>query len=166
MAFEVFPDPAPADIDGPIFIEVTFTSSGWPMSDAIERANELLASCLSSEQLAMWRKEGRFIVDGKYHRYEIGRGNVILIDAAGRAVGSMCCLPLNSGYLPRSDVIAAQKLAIDAYEDYFLSIGRFSTIATTAVYGCDCDHCEMARGKIVFPPTTKVYEPHALTGGV
>lgn len=134
------------------------------------RATDLLESCLSPEQLESWITNKKFVVDGKYFRYQIVEGtvgNILVVKGDGTIIGTLCVMP-NTYNLPPHDVVAAQKLALDAYEDHFLLIAHFSPAAYfgSTLTHCQCHWCRSQRGEPFLPPTTKVYEYHPLSGGL
>lgn len=89
--------------------------------EAQEKAQELFFGCLSREQRQSWLRYRHIVVDGEFFRYRIveGRfGNVTAFDASGDAVYRLCCYP--GGEIPVFDVMAGQKLALEAREVLFL----------------------------------------------
>jgi hypothetical protein len=93
------------------------------------RAMTLLKENLSPEQLRQFESRGSFDVIGGAtgRRYRILRGtqmNVQLLDRRGICVTSLCFTP--RGHLPSGDVMLAQKLGLELFEDDVLKVANRS----------------------------------------
>jgi hypothetical protein len=91
------------------------------------RSRRLLMENLNVSQREQFREHGCFEVRGGTtgKRYSIRRAtslNVEELNESGATVASWCFLP--DGYLPIEDVMLAQKIALELYEDDALSVAR------------------------------------------
>jgi hypothetical protein len=91
------------------------------------RALEFLKAHLSREQLKQFDREGTFdVVGGETGKvYRIGRGkqmNVHILGKRGEWIASLCFMP--KGYLPMGDLLLAQKIALELYEDDVLRVAN------------------------------------------
>jgi len=94
---------------------------------AVGRAESLLRSLLSQEQLAMFTRERAFVVNGRRDRYRIraGRqGNVDVVGHDGRIREVLCIHPRED--VPNFDTMVAQKLMIEDNEDSFVALANKS----------------------------------------
>lgn len=110
-------------------------SERWQVSlplawrQAEERANHLLRANLSTGQRDEYESRRYFEVTGgdTGTRYRIRHGhqlNVEELDQTGRRVRMLCFLP--AGDLPDSDIMLAQKIALELFESRVLSIANRS----------------------------------------
>ncbi|HXW23093.1 MAG TPA: hypothetical protein VEK14_09315 [Rhodomicrobium sp.] len=91
------------------------------------RSLRLLRENLSAEQREQHERHGYFEVVGGQtgRRYRIRTGaqlNVELLDMKGRPVGELCFMP--EGELPVGDVMLAQKLALELFEEDALKVAN------------------------------------------
>lgn len=91
------------------------------------RSLRLLRETLSPEQREQHEKHGYFeVVGGETgRRYRIRTGvqlNVELLDIRGRPVGELCFMP--EGELPVGDVMLAQKIALELFEQDALKVAN------------------------------------------
>lgn len=99
----------------------TFTT-GNPSPEAIARAETLLLSHLSPEQLSQFKTNGRFeVIGGATKRtYRIDKhswpGKNVTWMENGRGRVSYCAYPTGHAYLPVGDVMLAQKMALEDTE--------------------------------------------------
>lgn len=106
----------------------TWTEQQRRINLARQSAEELLLSCLTPEQAALYTTDRRFIVDSELGNvYEINcngiSGNVHLLDNQGRRVASCCIHPTG---LPAPDVWLAQKLMLETDERSFSRIANIT----------------------------------------
>lgn len=99
-------------------------SSRSPEAEA--RGLKLLEESLSKSQLKQFKKERRFVVKGGKtgHKYEITshyQMNVFRIEKDGKRQG-LCFIPV--GNLCLGDVMLAQKIGIELYEEEILRVAR------------------------------------------
>jgi hypothetical protein len=92
-----------------------------------DRAHQLLEAWLSPAQLEQFRTSGYFDVigsdSGKLYRVRHGRQmNVDELDSGGKPLTTWCFLP--GGRLPVSDVMLAQKIALETDEKITLVIAH------------------------------------------
>lgn len=95
------------------------------VSNAIARANTLLRSCLTTEQVAELDAYGRFHVRVGNHTYRIGERhsyNVSLLDEDGRPHTDYCVV--SREFVPKPDQILAQKLLLETDPDTFFRIAN------------------------------------------
>jgi hypothetical protein len=95
------------------------------VSNAIARANTLLRSCLSPEQVAELDLLGRFHVRVGNNTYRIGERhsyNVSLLDEDGRPHTDYCVV--SREFVPKPDQILAQKLLLETDPDTFFRIAN------------------------------------------
>lgn len=90
-----------------------------------QRGLELLNAHLSAAQFENFNSHGYFEVSGgdTGSRYVIRNDrtiNIDQLDCEGRCVKSWCFFP--RGYLARGDVLLAQKLALECFENEALSL--------------------------------------------
>lgn len=116
--------------------------------EANRKAEVLLRSCLSQQQIDDLEKKNCFYLHTNGRRYRIDRGqhgNVKLLDERDQIVESYCIQP--RGGLPDADAMLAQKLLLETDPDSFR---RISNITTRAGWmrGADAPLLEMPR----FPP--------------
>lgn len=116
-----------------------FLSTPWGVdASAEQRAVELLKQGLSPCQREQYERHCFFDVVGGTTgiRYRIHRGyqmNVEQLDGSGKHAGSLCFMP--SGYLPSGDIMLAQKLALELFEDEALSVAN-TALADPRRFGC------------------------------
>ncbi|HSE44787.1 MAG TPA: hypothetical protein VLA89_05615 [Gemmatimonadales bacterium] len=95
--------------------------------EAREKAEVLLRSCLTPEQVAELEQHKRFLVSvASGRRYQIRRGqagNVIEIDKAGKPIARFC---IHGSEEPEGDTMLAQKLLLEHDEAAFLRIANKS----------------------------------------
>lgn len=96
---------------------------------ARDRADELLLSMLSPDQVADYVDNGAFNVIGSAGgRYRIRRGvsgNVDWLDADGQVGGRLCAHPtMENGWMPDQDVALAQLLALTTDEVAFVAVAN------------------------------------------
>ena len=97
------------------------------VGEAEQKALELLKQWLSSVQLAQYERTGRFDVTGCHSgkRYRICRGrqmNVHELDQNGVQIAVWCFGP--EGCLPVSDIMLAQKIALETDEHAALAVAN------------------------------------------
>jgi hypothetical protein len=95
------------------------------VSKAEQRASTLLKEWLTPEQCSKYERRGYFEVRGSHSgkRYRIRSGrqmNVDQLDEGGHLVATLCFLP--EKYVPVSDVMLAQKIALENDEPATLSV--------------------------------------------
>ncbi len=95
--------------------------------EAQERGTQLLTGNLSPAQREEYETRGYFEVIGgdTGQRYRIRQGhqmNVELLDKNGRQTRRLCFMP--EGHLPVSDVMLAQKLALELFESEALRVAN------------------------------------------
>ena len=95
------------------------------VGEAEQKALDLLKQWLSSVQLAQYERTGRFDVTGCHSgkRYRICRGrqmNVHELDQNGVQIAVWCFGP--EGCLPVSDIMLAQKIALETDEHAALAV--------------------------------------------
>ena len=95
--------------------------------EAEQKALDLLKQWLSSVQLAQYERTGRFDVTGCHSgkRYRICRGrqmNVHELDQNGVQIAVWCFGP--EGCLPVSDIMLAQKIALETDEHAALAVAN------------------------------------------
>jgi len=103
--------------------------------EANKRAEALLHSLLSQEQLSQYRKQRTFDVlttrTGETRRYRIEHGvagNIYRLDDNGKPVERFCIhIDQRAGY-PVADNLIVQKLLLEADEEQFLQIANRSII--------------------------------------
>ena len=104
---------------------------------AEERAEALLHSILSAEQVHMLTKEGRFLVECNSGRvYEIKRGfqhNVYLLDSKGERVQELCGHTRPG--VPIADHMVAQYLYLLQHEDKFRKVSNIWDLKGHRVIG-------------------------------
>jgi hypothetical protein len=103
-------------------------------AEAQAKAQTLLQSLLSDDQLAHWQQQGYFevVARGSRRRYRIFRGshgNVYALNPRGEFVVKYCGQP--SG-VPIEDMLIAQKLQIEYDEDEFLKRANGTRLAGAA----------------------------------
>jgi hypothetical protein len=96
-------------------------------SSSRARSTRLLMENLTSSQRNQFTRKESFVVRGGTtgKRYSIRRAsslNVEELNESGAIVASWCFLP--DGYLPIEDVMLAQKIALELYEDEALLVAR------------------------------------------
>jgi hypothetical protein len=106
--------------------------------EAEERADELLRSWLSPDQLKQHDECGHFEVIGSDtgKRYRICRGhamNIYELDADGQAAGRWCFAPEDA--IPTGDVVLAQKIALETFETKVLAIANRSRPTPVEPFG-------------------------------
>jgi hypothetical protein len=119
-----------------------FLSSPWLIPDdrlADQRSIALLLTNLSSSQAKQYRRDRTFeVIGGRTGaRYRIHFGyqmNIEELDGAGRCLRALCFAP--QGRVPIGDVMLAQKLALELFEDDALEVahkisGAHSSISFT-----------------------------------
>jgi hypothetical protein len=97
--------------------------------NAEERADELLRSWLTWEQLRQWRSRRQFEVIGcdtgsRYRLTQSAVMNVHQLDESGRCTTRWCFMP--KGDLARGDVLLAQKIALETMERKALTVANAS----------------------------------------
>jgi len=97
------------------------------VGEAEQKALDLLKQWLSSVQLAQYERTGRFDVTGCHSgkRYRICRGrqmNVHELDQNGVQIAVWCFGP--EGCLPVSDIMLAQKIALETDEHAALAVAN------------------------------------------
>jgi hypothetical protein len=105
-----------------------FQNTPWS-ADALaeQRAIELLKQSLSPRQREQYEQHRFFDVIGRSTgiRYRIHRGyqmNIEQLDGNGKHARSLCFMP--RGYLPAADIMLAQKLALELFEDEVLFVAN------------------------------------------
>ena len=94
---------------------------------AKERAEELLRSCLTSQQREELEQKHHFHLFVGNRKYRINRGrtrNIELVDEQGKVVKRLCAHP--SEMIPDADTMLAQKLMLETDEESFLKIANHS----------------------------------------
>jgi hypothetical protein len=95
--------------------------------EAKRRSIQLLKQNLSPTQLEQYERRGHFEVIGGHSglRYRIWHGyqtNVERLDRNGRRACSLCFMP--QGHLPVGDIMLAQKIALELYENEAIRIAN------------------------------------------
>jgi hypothetical protein len=101
----------------------------WRIWNAQERGTQLLAQNLSSAQRQQYERHGYFEVIGGdtgtcyriRHGYQM---NVEQLDQNGRRIQLLCFMPM--GGLPISDIMLAQKIALELFESEAIKIANWS----------------------------------------
>jgi hypothetical protein len=96
-------------------------------AEAVRRALALLTRNLSAAQREQFAAQSCFDMIGgdSGKRYQIrfsATMNVVEFDAAGQKTATLCFYP--SGNLPRSDIVLAQKIALELFENEALRIAN------------------------------------------
>lgn len=105
--------------------EATWRDGFEQRQAALERSKDLLLSCLSAAQKAMFDEHGMFEVESPSHRRyciraleQDGRhGNITELAEDGSQVAWLCCAP--GGDIPHYDAILGQKLFLEYDEAGF-----------------------------------------------
>ncbi len=94
--------------------------------NARQRAEGLLLSCLTPEQLATYKEHKWFVVEGgkSKTKYRVRRSdhmvaNIDVLKDDGKVSHRLCC-HLAIGTVPTGDQLLAQKLTLEGDEDHFL----------------------------------------------
>ncbi len=94
---------------------------------AYSRGLRLLLENLSPQQRKQYERAGYFEVFGGHtgNRYRIRQGaqtNIELLDKKGTPIGELCFMP--EGELPVGDVMLAQKIALELFEQDALKVAN------------------------------------------
>jgi predicted metal-binding protein len=96
-------------------------------AEAHRRSTQLLKQNLSPTQLDQYERLSHFEVIGgcSGNRYRIRHGNVMnveLLNKKGKRIGLLCFMP--EGRLPVGDIMLAQKMALELYENEAIQIAN------------------------------------------
>ena len=98
--------------------------------EANERAETLLLECLSVDQVAEYRRNKFFIVQGgksgKKYRIRQGRSNNIDLLDGERITHRLCCHP--GAFLPAPDNMLAQKVLLELQEEEFVRTANIHAV--------------------------------------
>jgi hypothetical protein len=95
--------------------------------EAQKRAEELLRSCLTPQQVEELDQKHHFHLLVGTRKYRVNRGrtrNIELIDEQGKVVKRLCAHPQD--LVPDADTMLAQKLMLETNEQEFLKIANHS----------------------------------------